>query len=83
MENGISLGELMDELGANSFASTQRNAAKGSGNIDPRHAYRQQPAVELSGQGLAWLAERLEAAFAAHGKVPADDLEKFDWPALP
>jgi hypothetical protein len=47
--------ELMDALGANSFAPTQRNALRGEGNFHPRKAYRQQAAVELSGEGLSWL----------------------------
>ena len=42
----------------------------------------QQAAVELSAEGLVWLSDRLEAALVAHGKVPADDLEKLDWPDM-
>ena len=80
MENGVSLNKLMDTLRADSFASTQRNAARGEGNINPRHAYSQQAAVKLSAKGLSWLSERLQAAFEAHGKVPRDKLDKLDWP---
>lgn len=83
MANGVSLNELMETLGAESFASTQRNARRGEGNTDPRRAYLQQPAVELSHEGLAWLSERLETAFEAHGTVPADTLSALDWPRLP
>jgi hypothetical protein len=83
MANGVSLNELMGDLGANSFAPTKRNASRGEGNTDPRSAYKQQAAVELSGEGMAWLGERLQAAFDRHGKVPQDDLDKLDWPALP
>jgi hypothetical protein len=82
MANGVSLSELMDTLGSNSFTSTQHNAARGEGNTDPRRAYMQQPAVELSSQGLTWLIDRVEAAFTAHGTVPADDLAKLDWPEI-
>lgn len=78
--NGVSLNELMDALKDDSFASTQRNAARGEGNTNPRRAYIQQPAVELSPEGLSWLGDRLEAAFEAHGKVPRDSLEELDWP---
>jgi hypothetical protein len=78
--NGISLKELMDALGSDSFASTQRNAAKGLGNIDPRRAFMQQAAVELSPQGIAWMSEQLERAFVRHGKLSRSDLEKLDWP---
>ena len=82
MVNGVSLNALMEALGPDSFRPTQRNAARGQGNTDPRRAYRQQPAVELTGQSLAWLNDQLEVAFAAHGKVPADDLTKLDWPEI-
>ena len=51
MANGVSLAELMDTLGSDSFATTQRNAARGQGNINPRRSLRQQPAVRLSRQG--------------------------------
>jgi hypothetical protein len=83
MANCISVNELMDALGANSFAPTQWNAARGEGNTEPRKAYRQQPAVELSNEGRAWLSDRLQAAFDEHGKVPQDILDTLDWPTLP
>jgi hypothetical protein len=40
----------------------------------------QQPDVELSPQGYAWVNDRLEAAFSLHGKIPTEELEKLDWP---
>ena len=83
MENGVSLNELMAALGRDSFASTQRNAARGDGNTDPRRAYMRQPAVALSPEGLAWLSERLQTAFDEHGRVPEDTLDQLDWPVLP
>ncbi len=83
MANGISLNELMDTLGADSFAPTQRNAERGEGNTDPRRAYMQQAAVELSGEGISWLSERLQTAFDTHGKVPLDTLDNLDWPEIP
>jgi hypothetical protein len=58
LANGISLNEMMTTLKSDSFAATQRNTAKGEGNIDPRRAYRQQAAVELSARSCAWLSER-------------------------
>ena len=82
MNNGVSLNELMDALKERSFASTLRNAAAGTGNVNPRFAYRQQAHVELSAQGLGWLSERLEGAFTAHGKVSPDTLGTLDWPNL-
>ncbi|NUO83902.1 hypothetical protein HUU05_27815 [candidate division KSB1 bacterium] len=83
LANGISLGEMMDALKFDSFATTQRNAASRKGNTDPRKAYIRQPAVELSPQGMAWLNERLEATFAQHGKLAPSELELLDWPTLP
>lgn len=83
MANGVSLNELMETLGADSFRPTQRNAARGVGNTNPRRAYLQQAAVELFDQGFSWLSERLQAAFDAHGKVPQDTLDALDWPVLP
>ena len=83
LENGVSLGELMRALGADSFASTQRNATRGEGNTDPRSAYLRQPQVELSAEGLSWLSERLQAAFDVHGKVSLESIEDLDWPDSP
>jgi hypothetical protein len=83
LADGISLHELMGILESEAFAATQRNLASGEGNTDPRRAFMQQPAVELSPQGAAWLDDRLAAAFLTHGRIPATDLAKLDWPHLP
>jgi len=80
LANGISVNALMNSLKSDAFVSTHRNAAKGEGNTDPRRAYRQQPAVELTPQGTAWLNERLEFAYAHFGKVAPDSMEQLDWP---
>ena len=82
LENGVSLAELMDSLGSNAFESTKRNAAKGSGNTNPRKALMQQAAVELSAEGFAWLNVNLEDAFAKFGKLPAAELGQLDQPSL-
>ena len=82
MANGVSLSDLMEDLKANSFASTQRNAARGAGNTSPRRAFMQHPAVELSPEGSMWLSERLQAAFQIHGTIPQDTLGELDWPEL-
>lgn len=81
LANGISLGELMDDLKSDAFASTQRNASLGYGNTNPRAAFSQQPAVQLTPESAAWVTSRLEAAFAAHGMIPSDDLLTLDWPS--
>lgn len=82
LENGVSLRELMDALGSNSFEFTKRNAAKGSGNTNPRKALMQQAAVELSAEGFAWLNAKLEEAFTKFGKLPEADLSQLDQPSL-
>lgn len=83
LSNGVSLNKLMNELKSNAFASTQRNAANASGNTDPRQAYRQQAAVELTSQAQGWLNEELDRAFAQHGRIPSAEIEKLDWPTIP
>ena len=80
LANGVSLGELMDSLGASCFASTSRNAAVGVDNTNPRLAIRSHAAVELSEEGAAWLKQRLEAHIDAHGRIPKRTLSHLDWP---
>ena len=81
LKNGISLSTLMDELKSESFISTQEHVRKGSGNTDPRSAYRQQASVQLTNEAFAWLNSRLEEAFVKHGKLTPAELEALDWPA--
>lgn len=83
LENGVALDDLMESLGANAFEATKSNAAGGIGNLNPRRAYLQQPAVRLSDEGFHWLDERLEAAFRVHGRIAPADLEQLDWPEPP
>jgi hypothetical protein len=80
LHGGVSLHQMMDELGPHSFASTQRNFEAGSGNTDPRRAYRRRADVELSPQGYRWMAERLDDAFAQHGWLSPAVLAALDWP---
>jgi PLD-like domain len=79
LANGISLNELMNALQSNAFLATQRNVTKGKGNTDPRRAYMQKAAVELSPQARIWLSERLQCAFNLHGKLAPDAI--LDCPA--
>jgi hypothetical protein len=71
----------MSTLGADAFAATQSNRkanlSRGAQklNENPRTAYRQQPAVRLSTDGQAWLAERLQQSLALHGAVPKATLD--------
>lgn len=83
MRNGVSLNQLMDELGPDSFAATQKNIGSVSGNTNPRTAYSQQPHVMLSVQGHAWLEAKLRMAFHQHGRIPRAIIESLDWPKVP
>jgi hypothetical protein len=64
----------MKTLGSNSFASTAGNLAAGAGNTDPRHAYRQQAAVQLTPRAARWLNAKLTDALATHGRIGAESL---------
>ncbi len=80
LRNGVSLNELMEKFAGNSFTSTERNMKLGHGNTNPRHAYLQQAAVELTPKAAEWLNESLETAFGYHGRLSEADLSKLDWP---
>lgn len=80
ISNGLSLDEMMSELGPHSFEVTQRHLAEGSGNVNPRRAFLQKPAVRLSQEGHEWMRGRLDRAFAVHGRLPQADLDQLDWP---
>lgn len=82
MSNGVSLNELMSALGEAAFASTQKHAEQGGGNVDPRAALMRKAAVRLSAEGAAWLAARLQAAFDLHGTIPQSALDTLDWPTI-
>ena len=83
MQNGVSLSELMDTLGSDSFEPTQRNAAKGEGNTNPRRSYTRKPHIKLSNEGFEWLNTRLQNALDAHGRLPDNDPRALDWPEIP
>ena len=58
--DGLSLNELMDELGPYALGPTAENADRGVGNVDPRRSIRQAAAIRLSEAGTSWLTEELE-----------------------
>lgn len=78
--DGVSLGELMDELGPYAFGPTAENADRGGGNVDPRQSIRQAAAIRLTEAGTSWLNEELELAFAEVGRVRAEEVPGLDWP---
>jgi hypothetical protein len=77
--DGVSLGELMDELGAHAFGPTAENADRGVGNVDPRQSIRQAAAIRLSEAGTSWLSEELELAFERLGRLRAEEVAGLDW----
>ena len=81
--NGVSLDELMGELDHRAFASTARHFSRGSGNTDPRRAILSNAHMELTGDAEAWLTDRLEAGFRAHGTILRETLATLDWPDAP
>jgi hypothetical protein len=79
MRDGVSLDQLMNELGLDAFASTSRHAAeKDGGNTDPRRALMQQSQMELTPRAMEWLNEHLERCFERNGKISAAELAKLD-----
>jgi hypothetical protein len=83
--NGISLGEMMDELGAESFLSTSKNQKCGNpdANTAPRIALRSKAQMPLTQIAADWLNTRFYQALAKHGRIPSSELEKLYWPPLP
>jgi hypothetical protein len=78
LDDGVSLADLMDELGAYAFGPTSENADRGVGNVDPRQSIRQAAAIRLSEAGMSWLDEELGRTFQMHGRVTAADLSGLD-----
>jgi hypothetical protein len=73
---------LMADLGPLCFATAKRRVELGELGVDPRRAYGQQPAVELSPEGTAWIAERLAMAFQQRGLLQPASMDRLDWPRL-
>lgn len=82
LADGVSLKELMNDLGSRSFASTMRHLKLGKGNTNPRTAYSRQAHVELTPEAIVWLNDRLDQCFARHGKIPQGVLAKLGKPTI-
>lgn len=80
LSDGVSLGDLLRELGPNSFASTKRNLNSGRGNTAPTHALMRRAAVELTPEAISRLNERLNNCFKRCGRISQERLDKLDWP---
>lgn len=76
---GVSMAEMMDDLGPAAFASTYRNLAAGQGNTNPRRAIMRKAAMELTPQAFAWISSRLDDAILRHGALDISGPE-FDKP---
>lgn len=82
LANCVSLYDMIDALGSDSFVSTQDHAREGLGNTNPRRAYLQQGAVRLTHQSFKWLTTELERAFAKYGRLSYSELAKLDKPKV-
>lgn len=78
--NGVSLFELMNDLGADTFVTTQRNRRDGLGNTNPRASLRRQPSMALTETAYQVLSDRLKQAFLEHGKLNLASIPQLDWP---
>jgi hypothetical protein len=68
LDDGVSLNQMMSELGALSFASTKRCKLAGE-NPNPRTAYMQKPAMELTPESMAWLNDGCNFSFRGWGSL--------------
>lgn len=82
LDDGVSFRAMMAAMKSDSFASTQRHAAAGKGNVDPTIAYNRKPGMMLTDRSRAWIDERLEDKLRTLGEI---DLSKkrFAPPGLP
>lgn len=84
LADGISLNELMEKFGAESFTSTAANLAERKGkNTNPRIALRSKAHMPLTQKAADWLNAKFYQALATHGRISTFELEKFYWPELP
>lgn len=74
--NGLSLSEMMDELGPFSFRRAKERALSGEADVNPRRSLGQQADVHLSEEGFAWMTEHFEAALSEHGQLDPDRVRK-------
>ena len=83
LKNGVSLYELVDELGPLSFETTKRRFAAGERNFDVKRSYGRRADVRLSAEGSEWVSTRLRQRFDEHGKVSSRFLDSLDRPEVP
>mgnify|MGYP001619110148 FL=1 len=78
LKDGISMYELMSKFDYNSFLPTLQNKINGNGNVNPRKAYSQQAAVELTTEAANWLLSEIEYKLKYYGKISDSVLSKVD-----
>ncbi|MCX5778740.1 MAG: phospholipase D family protein [Elusimicrobia bacterium] len=73
LDNCLSLKNLMETFGSNSFASTLKNSQNNNGkNVDPRKSLRQQPGVVLSPDAAQWLNDHFNTAIEKQGSLEVE-----------
>jgi hypothetical protein len=83
MTDGVSLNELMNELGSDTWETTRQKAAlTGRKDIDPRKSLPQQTQLELTVRAIGLLNRKLEQCFVQSGKITAARLTELDWPQV-
>jgi hypothetical protein len=82
LSNGVSLNQLMNELGWDSYAPTRRNHLAGRGNTNPQASLMKKAAMELTPKAISWLNKRLDRSFTVNGKISKAKLAKLDWPTI-
>lgn len=84
LEDGISLHQLMDELGAEVFSSTSENSKQGLGrNTDPKKSIWRKAHILLTDRAGNLLNARFNQSLALHGRIPISKLEQLYWPENP
>lgn len=66
---GVSMADMMDDLGPAAFAPTLRNFTAGTGNTNPRRAIMRKPSMHLTPQAHVWISTRLDEAMLKHGTL--------------
>jgi hypothetical protein len=80
LREGVSLYEMMDELGSEAFVTTRDRQLAGEIDVNPRRAYGRQPAVRVAPAGAQWIGARLQDAFLRYGTLQPATLDGLDWP---
>ena len=74
LKDGVSLNMLMTKFGYRSFVSTMKHHEAGTGNTNPRKAYNQQAAVQLTHESAEWLMGKVKNKLEYNGEIAASEL---------